>query len=115
MRAIRRKQGPAGRPRDRDMRRGRIPAVARSNILLLTTMGAGVRVVAPSRGAGGISGGRRKGRANMREGLNGADIVMMLRLSGASRMNGEFVPSTRNMYHYSGRPEEVAYARPTRR
>ena len=68
--------------------------VARSNILLLNTMGARVRVVAPStllpRGIErmGVEVAR-----DMREGLNGADIVMMLRLQ-RERMNGSFVPST---------------------
>src|SRR5438105_12578485 len=62
--------------------------VARSNILLLNTMGARVRVVAPStllpRGIErmGVEVAR-----DMREGLNGADIVMMLRLQ-RERMNG---------------------------
>jgi aspartate carbamoyltransferase catalytic subunit len=64
--------------------------VARSNILLLNTMGARVRVVAPStllpRGIErmGVEVAR-----DMREGLNGADIVMMLRLQ-RERMNGSF-------------------------
>src|SRR6267378_8132005 len=68
--------------------------VARSNILLLNTMGARVRVVAPStllpRGIErmGVEVAR-----DMREGLNGADIVMMLRLQ-RERMNGSFVPSS---------------------
>src|SRR6202040_2752899 len=62
--------------------------VARSNILLLNIMGARVRVVAPStllpRGIErmGVEVAR-----DMREGLNGADIVMMLRLQ-RERMNG---------------------------
>src|SRR5712671_4045724 len=68
--------------------------VARSNILLLNTMGARVRVVAPStllpRGIErmGVEVAR-----DMREGLDGADIVMMLRLQ-RERMNGSFVPSS---------------------
>src|SRR5438045_8218568 len=67
--------------------------VARSNIFLLNTMGARVRVVAPStllpRGIQrmGVEVAR-----DMREGLNGADIVMMLRLQ-RERMNGPLVPS----------------------
>ncbi len=76
--------------------------VARSNILLLNTMGARVRVVAPStllpRGIErmGVEVAR-----DMREGLNGADIVMMLRLQ-RERMNGSFVPSTGEYFHYFG-------------
>ena len=82
--------------------------VARSNILLLNTMGARVRVVAPStllpRGIErmGVEVAR-----DMREGLNGADIVMMLRLQ-RERMNGSFVPSSRRIFPlFRARPEEA--------
>jgi aspartate carbamoyltransferase catalytic subunit len=37
----------------------------------------------------------------MRDGLDGADVVMMLRLQ-LERMNGAFVPSTREYYHFFG-------------
>jgi aspartate carbamoyltransferase catalytic subunit len=37
----------------------------------------------------------------MREGLKGADIVMMLRLQ-RERMNGAFIPSVREYYRYYG-------------
>jgi aspartate carbamoyltransferase catalytic subunit len=87
--------------------------VARSNILLLNTMGARVRVVAPStllpRGIErmGVEVAR-----DMREGLNGADIVMMLRLQ-RERMNGSFVPSTGEYFHYFGLDQKkLAYAKP---
>src|ERR1700760_743840 len=87
--------------------------VARSNILLLNIMGARVRVVAPStllpRGIErmGVEGAR-----DMREGLNGADIVMMLRLQ-RERMNGSFVPSTQEYFHYFGLDQKkLAYAKP---
>src|SRR6202042_3531176 len=65
--------------------------VARSNIILLNTMGARVRVVAPSTLL--PQGIERMGvevARDMREGLAGADIVMMLRLQ-RERMNGSFV------------------------
>ena len=82
--------------------------VARSNILLLNTMGARVRVVAPStllpRGIErmGVEVAR-----DMREGLNGADIVMMLRLQ-RERMNGSFVPSSQRVFSlFRARPEEA--------
>ena len=82
--------------------------VARSNILLLNTMGARVRVVAPStllpRGIErmGVEVAR-----DMREGLNGADIVMMLRLQ-RERMNGSFVPSSQRILPlFRPRPEEA--------
>ncbi len=87
--------------------------VARSNILLLNTMGARVRVVAPStllpRGIErmGVEVAR-----DMREGLNGADIVMMLRLQ-RERMNGSFVPSSGEYFHYFGLDQKkLAYAKP---
>jgi aspartate carbamoyltransferase catalytic subunit len=84
--------------------------VARSNILLLNTMGARVRVVAPStllpRGIErmGVEVAR-----DMREGLNGADIVMMLRLQ-RERMSGAFVPSVREYYHFYGLDAETLKA-----
>src|SRR4030081_1093442 len=87
--------------------------VARSNIILLNTMGARVRVVAPStllpRGIErmGVEVAR-----DMREGLNGADIVMMLRLQ-RERMNGSFVPSSQEYFHYFGLDQKkLAYAKP---
>ena len=49
---------------------------------------------------------------SMTEGLDGADIVMMLRMQ-RERMNGAFVPSSREYYHYFGLDEEkLAYAKP---
>jgi aspartate carbamoyltransferase catalytic subunit len=49
---------------------------------------------------------------DMREGLNGADIVMMLRLQ-RERMNGSFVPSTQEYFHYFGLDQKkLAYAKP---
>jgi len=67
--------------------------VARSNIILLNQMGARVRVVAPSTLLPpGIERFGVEVARDMREGLNGADIVMMLRLQ-RERMNGSYVPS----------------------
>jgi aspartate carbamoyltransferase catalytic subunit len=76
--------------------------VARSNILLLQKLGARVRLIAPSTLL--PSGVDRLGAEvyrDMREGLQGADVVMMLRLQ-LERMNGAFVPSTREYYHFFG-------------
>src|ERR1700742_1639250 len=68
--------------------------VARSNIILLNTLGARVRVVAPSTLLPpGIERMGVEVARDMREGLEGADIVMMLRLQ-RERMNGSFVPSS---------------------
>jgi aspartate carbamoyltransferase catalytic subunit len=87
--------------------------VARSNIILLNTLGARVRVVAPSTLL--APGTERFGVEvfrDMREGLKEADIVMMLRLQ-RERMNGSFVPSTQEYFHYYGLDaKKLAYAKP---
>ena len=86
--------------------------VARSNIILLNTMGARVRVVGPSTllppciERMGVEVAR-----DMREGLDGADIVMMLRLQ-RERMNGSFVPSSGEYFNYFGLDrKKLAYAK----
>jgi len=76
--------------------------VARSNILLLGCMGARVRVVAPPTLLPGAI--ERMGVEvfhDMRQGLKDVDIVMMLRLQ-QERMNGAFLPSTKEFFHYYG-------------
>jgi aspartate carbamoyltransferase catalytic subunit len=87
--------------------------VARSNIHLLTRLGATVRVVAPSTllptavAALGV-----EVHCTMREGLAGADVVMMLRLQ-LERMSGAFVPSVREYYRFFGLDEEkLNFAKP---
>jgi aspartate carbamoyltransferase catalytic subunit len=76
--------------------------VARSNIALLNTMGARVRVVAPrTLLPAGIERLGVEVFHNMGEGLAGVDIVMMLRLQ-SERMHGSFVPSTREYFHFFG-------------
>jgi aspartate carbamoyltransferase catalytic subunit len=80
--------------------------VARSNILLLQKMGAIVRLIAPSTLL--PTAVERLGcevYREMREGLKGADIVMMLRLQ-LERMNGAFVPSMREYYRFFGLDQE---------
>ncbi len=86
--------------------------VARSNILLLNAMGARVRVVAPSTLLPpGIERFGVEVSRDMREGLKGADIVMMLRLQ-RERMNGSFVPSTQEYFHYYGLDQKkLGYAK----
>jgi aspartate carbamoyltransferase catalytic subunit len=42
---------------------------------------------------------------DMRKGLDGADVVMMLRLQ-LERMNGAFVPSVREYFHFYGLDED---------
>jgi aspartate carbamoyltransferase catalytic subunit len=80
--------------------------VARSNIILLSALGARVRVVAPSTLLPpGIERFGVEVFGDMREGLAGADIVMMLRLQ-RERMNGSFVPSVQEYFHYWGLDEK---------
>jgi aspartate carbamoyltransferase catalytic subunit len=80
--------------------------VARSNILLLDALGARVRVIGPSTLLpAGIENMGVEVFTNMRTGLAGADIVMMLRLQ-RERMNGAFVPSTKEYFRYFGLDEE---------
>src|SRR5579863_5520337 len=76
--------------------------VARSNIHLLTTMGARVRVVAPRTLLPAEI--ERLGVEvfhDMAAGLKDVDIVMMLRLQ-LERMQGSFVPSLREYFHFYG-------------
>lgn len=85
--------------------------VARSNILSLTALGADVRVVGPPTLL--PTGIERLGVTpftNFDAGLEGADVVMMLRLQ-RERMAGGFVPSARE-YHalYGLTPERLARA-----
>ena len=87
--------------------------VARSNILLLGALGARVRVVGPSTLLPpGIENMGVEVFRDMRAGLADADIVMMLRLQ-RERMNGAFVPSTKEYFRYFGLDEEkLAWAKP---
>jgi len=87
--------------------------VARSNIYLLTAMGAQVRVVAPpTLLPGGFERLGAKVHYRMKDGLKDADIVMMLRLQ-TERMAGGFIPSVREYYRFYGLDaEKLAYAKP---
>lgn len=86
--------------------------VARSNILLLNALGARVRVVAPSTLLpSGIASMGVEVFHNMKEGLEGADVVMMLRLQ-RERMEGALVPSVREYFRYFGLDaEKLAHAK----
>ena len=87
--------------------------VARSNILLLTTMGARVRLIAP--GTLIPAEVERLGVEvfhDMVSGLNDCDIVMMLRLQ-KERMYGNFFPSVREYFRFFGLDyEKLANAKP---
>jgi len=80
--------------------------VARSNIHLLSRMGARVRLIAPRTLL--PADADRFGCeifTDMREGLKGVDIVMMLRLQ-LERMTSALVPSTREYFHFYGLDRE---------
>jgi aspartate carbamoyltransferase catalytic subunit len=80
--------------------------VARSNILALTALAAEVHVVAPATliprdiERMGVTA-----HTDMDTGIAGADVVMMLRLQN-ERMDGAFIPSTREYHMLYGLTEE---------
>jgi aspartate carbamoyltransferase catalytic subunit len=80
--------------------------VARSNAQLLTMLGAEVRLIGPPTLLPADSG--RWGASvhhDMKEGLKGADVVMMLRLQ-RERMQGGFIPSAREYFWFYGLDED---------
>jgi aspartate carbamoyltransferase catalytic subunit len=87
--------------------------VARSNILLLSAMGARVRLIAPSTLIpAGIERLGVEVFSSMREGLRDADVVMMLRLQ-RERMNAAYVPSVREYFRFFGLDaEKLGWAKP---
>ena len=96
--------------------------VARSNILCLAKLGARVRLVAPwtliPRGIEGIGGDLTRERVRvyprLEDGLDGVDVVMMLRVQH-ERFEGEAprFPNTRELSRTFGLSERtLAYAKP---
>ncbi len=87
--------------------------VARSNIILLNTLGARVRIAAPSTLLPAAP--ERLGAevfTDMWKAVEGADVVMMLRLQ-RERMEGSYVPSSREYFHFFGLDQEkLARAKP---
>ncbi|HEY1613460.1 MAG TPA: aspartate carbamoyltransferase catalytic subunit [Rhizomicrobium sp.] len=87
--------------------------VARSNIMLLSKLGARVRLVAPRTLL--PANAERLGveiYTDMADALAGADIVMMLRLQ-LERMAGAFVPSTREYFRFYGLDrDKLRFAKP---
>ena len=76
--------------------------VARSNIRLLSTMGARVRLVAPpTLLPAAVDRYGVDVFNNIEDGIAGCDIVMMLRLQ-QERMRGMFVPSIREYFRFFG-------------
>jgi aspartate carbamoyltransferase catalytic subunit len=76
--------------------------VARSNLLLLGRLGAKLRVVGPRtllpRSTQGLGA---EIFTRMEEAIDGADVIMMLRLQ-RERMQGSFIPSEAEYYHRFG-------------
>jgi len=87
--------------------------VARSNIIALATLGARVRVVAPSTLLPeGIERFGVEVHRSMESGIRDADIVMMLRVQ-RERMEGAFLPSLKEFAHFFGLDEEkLKWAKP---
>jgi aspartate carbamoyltransferase catalytic subunit len=87
--------------------------VARSNLICLQALGARVRVCGPPTLLPvGIERYGVEVFTDMRAALKDADIVMMLRLQ-RERMNGAFVPSVQEYFHYYGLDrEKLSVARP---
>jgi aspartate carbamoyltransferase catalytic subunit len=87
--------------------------VARSNIHLLSKMGARVRVIAPlTLLPSNIDRMGVEVFTDMRKGLKDVDIVMMLRLQ-LERMQGAYVPSTREYFRFFGLDyDKLALAKP---
>jgi len=87
--------------------------VARSNIHLLSAMGAQLRLVGPPTliPAEAVRLGVTV-HHDMRSGLDGADVVMMLRLQ-RERMTAGLVPSAREFFRFFGLDAaKLAYAKP---
>ena len=90
--------------------------VARSNVALLSMMGARVHLIGPPTLVPGDAD--RWGCEvfhDMKEGLAGCDVVMMLRLQ-LERMTGALIPSTREYFRFWGLDrEKLAWAAPNAR
>lgn len=87
--------------------------VARSNLLLLGALKVRTRVVAPrTLLPRGIEQLASEVFTDMHAGLEGADVVMMLRLQ-QERVASRLIPSVREYYHFYGLDEEkLARAKP---
>ena len=87
--------------------------VARSNFALLGTLGAKVRAVAPpTLLPAAVDRLGVEVFTDMDAGLDGADVIMMLRLQ-RERMAGAYIPSSREYFHFYGLTRaRLAAARP---
>jgi aspartate carbamoyltransferase catalytic subunit len=87
--------------------------VARSNILLLGKLENRIRLIGPpTLMPSGVGDWGVEVYDDMAKGLEGCDVVMMLRLQ-KERMDGAFIPSEREYYHRFGLdPEKLGHAKP---
>jgi aspartate carbamoyltransferase catalytic subunit len=87
--------------------------VARSNVALMNILGAEVRLIAPrTLTPTGAEGWGARLFTDMRKGLEGCDVVMMLRLQ-QERMDGAYLPSAREFFHFYGLDDDkLACAKP---
>jgi aspartate carbamoyltransferase catalytic subunit len=87
--------------------------VARSNVALLTMLGAHVRLVGPpTLMPANVERWGVEAHHDMRTGIAGVDVVMMLRLQ-LERMQGTLVPSLREYFRFWGLDrEKLACAAP---
>ncbi|MEO0644469.1 MAG: aspartate carbamoyltransferase catalytic subunit, partial [Pseudomonadota bacterium] len=88
--------------------------VARSTTLALSALGAKVRLVAPKTlmPSGTETWGADQALADFDKALDGADVVMMLRLQ-LERMDGAYLPSRREYFRFYGlTSDRLAIAKP---
>ncbi len=87
--------------------------VARSNLILLGKMENRIRLIGPNTlMPSGVGDMGVEVYEDMQKGIEGADVVMMLRLQ-KERMDGGFIPSEREYYHRWGLDaEKLALAKP---
>ncbi len=85
--------------------------VARSNIILLSMLGADINIVAPKTLLpNNIDAYKVKTHLDMREGIRDVDVIMMLRLQN-ERMLSSYIPSAREYFQYYGLDEDkLSYA-----
>ena len=85
--------------------------VARSNIILLSMLGADINIVAPKTLLpNNIDAYKVKTYLDMREGIRDVDVIMMLRLQN-ERMLSSYIPSAREYFQYYGLDEgKLSYA-----
>jgi len=87
--------------------------VARSNVACLNILGAQVRLIAPrTLTPPGAADWGAEVFTDMRKGLQGCDVVMMLRLQ-QERMDGAYLPSAREFFHFYGLDaDKLRHAKP---